>query len=655
MALQANQLVGRLEVFGVPRASAVPIARTIVKWVRTNGKEWTVDHLKLIKQTIISLEAGYSQGISPFVKTNGRRVVGHFGVLQDLVFKHKKAAFSSLLAYTSFVASGLTKKQKSKFLDAVERPLPSKANPLTYWDDIDFYGIKIPYSLSHPGRLEDRTGSRDRFMPTNDFRSIPEIENLLEQMLFWYENDSIWGYCNPYKVSSTLSTYLMSLSRYSITPSFSMKEELPSHVGFVSVIQEPGFKARFIANPSRFWQQALEPLGDMLFGLLRKVPWDCTYNQDHGIPLIQKHLGLGKSAYSVDLSNATDQFPLDIQTSLIKKLTIPMVYGTKANGRPHHLSEPNVPMLMGLFEALSRAPMWMQSEKRYVRWVKGQPLGLYPSFALFAFTHGMLLFQLSKRLNLEVLEDSCPFYVLGDDVVILNDDLYTLYMKELDLLGVQVSKPKSLTSNSYVEFAGKLISSDGVMGSFKWRNISPDNWFDVLRNVGPKGLQILPRHIRDVAESVVSMPEPWGFGWNPNGLRLEERLGNLLEAYFHDLHPLPPVGRLGASLYEDIRFRTRNRAVLNTIRKELPSVAPVEQTRAEVGNETVRNLFLSGLIPPGDLVKTINHLIFSRLVTRDEGQRIYDNIVIDFPERLGITNRSRVSLLDQWKHRLLRR
>lgn len=657
MALQANQLVDRLVVFGVPRSSAVPIVRTIAKWVRSSGKEWTVDHLKLIKQTIISIQAGYEPGVSPFVKVKDGHLVGQFRVLQDLVFKTQKAAYSALFAYTSFVAGSVTKKQKQKFLDAVLRPSPSKANPKTYWDDIDFK-VKIPLKLKHPGRIEDRSGSPSKFMPTNDKGSLPESDNLLEQMDFWYKNCSIWDYCNPYKHSSPLSTYLMSLSRYSVVPSFNMKEETPNHVGFVSVIQEPGYKARFIANPSRFWQQALEPLGDVLFDSLRSLPWDCTYDQNKGITKIQKHLFDGKPAFSVDLSNATDQFPLDIQVSLIKRLTVQSVMATEPRGRFNHLTEPDTPMLLGLFEALSRAPMWMPSEGISVSWKKGQPLGLYPSFAMFALTHGMMIYQLCLRLGIYRFYDDPPFYVLGDDVVILSEPLYHAYMAELDLLGVQTSKPKSLTSHSYVEFAGRLVSSDNVLSSFKWRSISPDNWFDYLHNLGPKALDLLPRNIREVASKVVSLPEPLGFGWNPDGLSLEERLGDLIDIYLFSLEPIPAVGVEGASLYEDIRFRTRNRVILNDLRVNTKIHVPqVDQTRGEIAYETIRNLFLTGLMTPDSLVKTINYLILRRgLLRKNEGQVIFDQIKSTYPEHLTLVPKVRdKTLLDRWRTKLLSR
>jgi len=524
---------------------------------------------------MISLEAGYDMGVSEFVKTRGNRLVGPFRVLQTLVWKKQKASFAALLSYTSFVAGDLTAAQRAKFLDAVEHPRPSMADPKNYWDD-DVIDVSIPSILPHPGRIEDLSGSPRRYMPTNDGRSIVEDQNLLEQSLFWFQNTAVWDIAHPYKHGSRLSSYLGGLTRYSLMHTLKTGEPLVSFAGRVSCIQEPGYKARFICNPSRFWQLALKPLGDALFGILQDLPWDCTFDQDRAIPGIQDFLAKGKTVYCFDLSNATDVFPLDIQLSLVRK----MVKRVPQKPGPHGIFKPEATDLISLFACLARADYWMQSEQRFVRWSKGQPLGLYPSFAMFALTHGFMLKQLAQRCGAftRVLEKGHqPFYVLGDDVIILDDALSELYKRELDLLGVEISEPKSLTSNVMAEFTGRIITKDLVHVPVKWRNISPDNWIDFLRQTGPNGIDLLPRHIRHVAKAVSSLPEPLGFGWNPEGVSVVERLGDLLEVYLRAGLDTPLPWGKDTSLKEDIIFRSRRRVIVRDLpdfraKTQLPSL-----------------------------------------------------------------------------------
>jgi len=62
-----------------------------------------------------------------------------------------------------------------------------------------------------------------------------------------------------------------------------------STVGIIGFIPEPGFKLRAVANPSRLYQQALDPLGSYVFRWLRRVQEDCCYHQETGVYAVQKN------------------------------------------------------------------------------------------------------------------------------------------------------------------------------------------------------------------------------------------------------------------------------------------------------------------------------------------------------------------------------
>jgi len=264
--------------------------------------------------------------------------------------------------------------------------------------------------------------------------------------------------------------------------------------GEVHFLQEPGLKLRAIASPYLVHQVALGPLGTTLYSHMRTLPWDCTHDQSKPVKFLQQHLAQHKTVHSVDLSNATDYFPLEVQLSALRALC------------GNHLS-------IDLFAEISRSH-WKSSIGN-VQWKQGQPLGLYPSFASFGTTHGYLLhFLLGKRYEGE-------FYLVGDDVVILDTSLYHRYIEALDLLGCPYSPDKSISSSELCEFAGKVITSKRVVPSYKWRELSDDNFLDIVRNYGRKAVALLTPIQRKVVERIQHCVEPIGLNWSFKDSNLE--------------------------------------------------------------------------------------------------------------------------------------
>jgi len=156
-------------------------------------------------------------------------------------------------------------------------------------------------------------------------------------------------------------------------------------------------------------------------------------------------------------------------------------------------------------------------------------LGLYPSFASFALTHGLLLFFLND------FKHENAFFILGDDVVILDPQLYDRYRTALTHLNCPVSESKTIQSDKLAEFAGKLILEDEVVDQFKWRDVSDDSFMDFVRNIGPKALALLRPRQRKVANAFWTVPDLFGgLGFNPEGKPLEERVYSFLSKFGHN-------------------------------------------------------------------------------------------------------------------------
>lgn len=280
----------------------------------------------------------------------------------------------------------------------------------------------------------------------------------------------------------------------------------PFYVGRIGFIQEPGFKLRAVANPLHIIQVALEPLKKALLEMMALLPWDCTADQAKAFPFIQEALKNGTTVHSVDLTDASSYFPLDLQRLVLDKLF------------PWDQESVNA------FIFASKAPWLFKVETNKsiktmdICWTKGQPLGLKPSFGSAFLVHGLLLLYLND------FKHDNSFYVLGDDVVILSDTLYLKYIKALEAMECPIAQEKSISSKILAEFAGKLITSDRIISILKWRNPSDDSFLDVIRNMGMKLIKLLRPRQQRVAKLLLDIPTDYGgLGFNPLGKPLADR------------------------------------------------------------------------------------------------------------------------------------
>jgi hypothetical protein len=178
-----------------------------------------------------------------------------------------------------------------------------------------------------------------------------------------------------------------------------------------------------------------------------------------------------------------------------------------------------------IFEYACEAP-WFSKENGVVtlhRFTRGQPLGLGPSFFMFAYTHNVLLKGICVKHGL----NDNDFVVLGDDVCIGNPELARLYRATLTNLGCKVSESKTITSDKFAEFAGKVILPNKVIHQNKWRDVDNSNFVDVCRQLGPASRVLLSQRQKAVIDAIAEVPvEVGGLGWNPTGKSLSERLSS---------------------------------------------------------------------------------------------------------------------------------
>jgi hypothetical protein len=211
----------------------------------------------------------------------------------------------------------------------------------------------------------------------------------------------------------------------------------------------------------------------------------------------------------VDLSSATDLFPLSVQETALRAIL--------GQSSQQHVD---------LFVEISRS-VW-KSSIGDIRWTKGQPLGLFPSFAAFTLTHGLLLYYLADG------DYHNQFFVVGDDVVILEDNLRDRYISMLERMRCPWSQDKSISSHKLSEFPGKIITSTKVIPQMKWRRMSDDSFLDIARLLGRRSRSLLSERQKLVFDAVAHLCEPVGLNFSMPGDNLATMIERTLDFYQPD-------------------------------------------------------------------------------------------------------------------------
>jgi hypothetical protein len=328
---------------------------------------------------------------------------------------------------------------------------------------------------------------------------------------------------------------------FDILYTFNTLADKHPYVGCVSLIQEPGLKLRAVANPSRVIQYALEPLKDFLRSILTDIPEDCTFDQSKGVNWCQAQLTLGKTLFSVDLSDATNLFPWEIQVYVLSEVR-------------NYISSPAFKDIFDscvtIFKMAAKSVWRCNLGDVFFR--KGQPLGLGPSFFLFALSHHYVLRSLGSEDN---------YRILGDDIVISDSGLASRYVDQMTRMGCSISMEKTLESGTVAEFASNLIMQNLKVKQHKWRKVTRSNAIDLARLYGPKILHELPKSIRRVVLAISDIPEQFGgLGWNPKGLSFETRMSG-------------PIGKILIEYEDELQvFRCRRTSAVSDLLRRITSL-----------------------------------------------------------------------------------
>lgn len=508
-------LMHRLSVIDVPFSIRKGLADDVCRWVSCSGPEWTIKRLKALKVDLFRTRSGLPP-LSQVRKNRKGQIAGHIGSLFRYSSKNSRCfgkAVQALMIYSVFKFESLTQAQALKFKTAVSAEAPSLSRKL-------LTGLGRSIRQNFPRVSIER----DKELSLLVYRGSP---SKFKPGLTW----TTWSLAGSNGISRKQNQDVLSNAEYFLSPAhiplYFEYEGLYAPVlrgligvtdkiqemgswyrresrefvegGEIHFLQEQGGKLRSVASPHLVHQLALRPLGDAIYKLVRSLPWDCTFDQSKPFSVLQQHLARGLTIHSVDLSSATDYFPLGIQLVVLRAL-----FGDLPDIR--------------LFEDISRSS-WRCQEKLvspFMRWNRGQPLGLYPSFGCFTLSHGLLLWFLNGCCHND------DFFVVGDDVVILKEDLHDTYIKVLDEMGCPYSRDKSISSNELCEFAGKIVTSTMVYPQYKWREVSNDNFLEICRQLGCQSRSLLSNRQKRVFDRVKHLTLPYGLNFSYPGSNLEK-------------------------------------------------------------------------------------------------------------------------------------
>lgn len=251
----------------------------------------------------------------------------------------------------------------------------------------------------------------------------------------------------------------------------------------LSIIHDPEAKERVIAILDYWSQTALKPLHDAEFQLLRRISGDCTFNQGD----FTRWLPTSGPYFSLDLSNATDRFPLVFQKNMLSQL----IGQEKADA----------------WEQIMVKEGFSYQGETYTYSV-GQPMGAYSSWATFALSHHLVVRMAAKRAGKPV--SWCNYALLGDDIVLTDPKVSYQYKTLMSSLGVDISQSKTHVSDDTYEFAkrwiqrGVEITGPRINGFTEKRyyllaeNIREllSRWFDPLETMAIPGLAYLLRKLQ---------------------------------------------------------------------------------------------------------------------------------------------------------------
>lgn len=278
-----------------------------------------------------------------------------------------------------------------------------------------------------------------------------------------------------------LNTVMGTLESIPVMPLTKLRSE--KTLRRLSVKEDKEGKLRVFAILDYWSQTSLQRLHKEINAILKKIPADCTFDQGSRLGRLKPN-GM---FHSLDLSNATDRFPIALQVKILSRLT------------SEEIAQAWKQIMVGL-------PFDYKGNK--YTYAVGQPMGAYSSWPLFALSHHCCVQHAAKMGGLKLPYSN--YLLLGDDIVLADDIVAKNYRTILAQLDVPISDAKSHVSKTTYEFAKRwihngyeitglplsgILNYQGPATALSWFSTIQRNWSDSNMTLSRSEITQLLRHV----------------------------------------------------------------------------------------------------------------------------------------------------------------
>jgi len=424
---------------------------SLTKMIKDNGKIYASKHFKLLHRHATERVLGDTPSVIPFCKSDKDGYPKQLICLKDLIESGCKDSQRLALTITRFFESIYCKPE----LDPT--PITDEGPNLdeNFLQDFDEFCKGFTHRLRISGsqlQFQDTVIGSLKMGPNG-----PAIATAHRDAVAVLQNESLWeGIYTLAKRSHSLWICRMLHNNAKVT-------EGQWNTGRIALIPEGGCKTRTIAIGDYWSQNVLRPIHDRIMSILRRLDTNGTYEQGYQFDRIQIE-SEDRFTDSIDATSWTDRFPIELQEILLS-----------------HVYDKEI--------ALAWRHVLTNREFAYkdtsLVWGRGQPLGLLSSWAVASLTHHAFTeycaFKATKKLGFR------KYAILGDDIVIWDKSVSTMYRRLMKEIGVSISESKSFTSQTgaFFEFAKRISLNGEEYSGIKWnvfnKTSTLDGWMDLTR------------------------------------------------------------------------------------------------------------------------------------------------------------------------------
>lgn len=236
-------------------------------------------------------------------------------------------------------------------------------------------------------------------------------------------------------------------------------------VGRVHVLWEAAGKTRVIAMMDGIRQALLKPLHLAMFRRIDRCFGDLSgiYNQGGAVRSFAARLN--RKVFSYDISAATDTIPWQLYIPQMSFLLGDIganlwIHLVRSHPFLHIKRECGVPWAQSVADSLA------------YYYGRGQPMGGYSSFAALDMLHHLIVQYSAFEAGYETIDKTYDNYrILGDDVVIGDEEVAKTYLYFMKEWNVPISENKSFVSKSgFFQFLSEVFKFDTCLSPLSLKN-----------------------------------------------------------------------------------------------------------------------------------------------------------------------------------------